>query len=59
LFVQQKRKHGKVVFLMFRSASKHVVFALGVDPTARDTLVKVEVLTLFRKLRPSQCRVDL
>ena len=36
LFVQQKRKHGEVAFLTFRSASKHVIFALGVDPTARD-----------------------
>ena len=35
LFVQQKRKHGKVAFLTFRSVSKHVPFALGVDPTAR------------------------
>jgi len=26
----------KVAFLMFRSASKQVSFALGVDPTARD-----------------------
>ena len=36
LFVHQKRKHGKVVFLTFRSVSKHILFALGVDPTARD-----------------------
>ena len=36
LFVQQKRKHSKVVFLTSRSVSKHVLFALGVDPTARD-----------------------
>ena len=36
MFVQQKRKHGEVAFLTFRSASKHVLFALGVDPTARD-----------------------
>ena len=36
LFVQQKCKHGKVAFLTFRSVSKHVLFALGVDPTARD-----------------------
>ena len=26
-----------VAFLTFRSASKHILFALGVDPTARDT----------------------
>ena len=36
LFVQQKQKHGKVAFLTFRSASKHILFALGVDPTARN-----------------------
>ena len=36
MFVQQKRKHGKVAFLTFMSASKHILFALGVDPTARD-----------------------
>ena len=36
MLIQQKRKHGEVVFLTFRSASKHVLFALGVDPTARD-----------------------
>ena len=32
-FVQQQRK---MVFLISSSASKHVLFALGVDPTARD-----------------------
>ena len=36
LFVQQKCKQGEVAFLTFRSVSKHVPFALGVDPTARD-----------------------
>ena len=36
LFVQKKCKHGEVAFLTFMSASKHVLFALGVDPTARD-----------------------
>ena len=36
LFVQQKHKHSKMAFLTSRSASKHVLFALGVDPTARD-----------------------
>ena len=35
MFIQQKRKHGEVVFLTFRSVSKHI-FALGVDPTAGD-----------------------
>ena len=35
LFVQQKCKHSEMVFLTSRSASKHV-FALGVDPAARD-----------------------
>ena len=37
MFVQQKRKHSEMAFLTSRSASKHVTFALGVDPTARDT----------------------
>jgi len=31
-----KNKHGEVAFLTFMSASKHVLFALGVNPTARD-----------------------
>ena len=30
-----KFKHGEMVFLTSRSASKHVIFALGIDPTAR------------------------
>ena len=37
LFVQKKRKRGGMAFLTSRSASKHVHFALGVDPTVRDT----------------------
>ena len=36
VFVQQKRKHSEMAFLTSRSASRHVLFALGVDPTARD-----------------------
>ena len=36
LFVQQKCKHGEMTFLTSRSASKHVLFALGVNPIARD-----------------------
>ena len=28
--------HGEVAFLTFRSVSRHILFALGVDPTARD-----------------------
>ena len=36
LFVQQKRKHREMAFLMSRSASRHILFTLGVDPTARD-----------------------
>ena len=36
LFVQQKRKHGEMAFLTSRSASKHNLLALGVNPTARD-----------------------
>ena len=36
MFVQQKRNHSETAFLTSRSASKHVLFALGVNPTARD-----------------------
>ena len=36
MFVQQQRKHGEMAFLTSRSASKHVLFTLGVDSTARD-----------------------
>ena len=35
LFVQQNRNHGEMAFLTSRSASRHVHFARGVDPTAR------------------------
>ena len=38
IVVQQKRKHSEMTFLMSRSASKHVLFALGVYPTARDAI---------------------
>ena len=31
-----KHKHGEVAFLTSRGVIKHVLFALGVDPTARD-----------------------
>ena len=44
LFVQQKHKHGEMAFLTSRSESKHVLFALGVVPIARDA-VKAWVLT--------------
>ena len=37
-FVQQKRKHNEMVFMTSRNASKHIVLALGVDCTARDTV---------------------
>ena len=30
----KKRKHGEIAFLTSRYASKHVLFALGVNPTA-------------------------
>ena len=36
MFVQQKRKHSEIAFLTSQSASKHVLFALGIDPTAKD-----------------------
>ena len=36
MFVQQKYKHCEMAFLTSRSASKHVLFALGVNLTARD-----------------------
>ena len=38
LFVQQKRKDSEMAFLTSRSANKHVLFALGVDPTAKDAM---------------------
>ena len=38
LFVQQKREHSEMAFLTSRSASKHILFAFGVDPTARDAI---------------------
>ena len=38
LFVQQKRKHSEMAFLTSRNANKHILFALGVDPTARDAV---------------------
>ena len=41
LFVQQKHKHNEMVFSTSRNVSKHILFALGVDCTARDT-VKVK-----------------
>ena len=41
LFVQQKHKHNEMVFLTSRNVSKHILLALGVDCTARDT-VKVK-----------------
>ena len=44
----------EMVFLMSRSASKHVLFVLGVDPTARDAS-KGGGSDLV-SLRPSQCR---
>ena len=33
----KKCKHSELAFLTFMSASEHVLFDLGVDPTARDT----------------------
>ena len=36
MFVQQIRKHGEMTFLTSRSVSKHILFAFGVDCTARD-----------------------
>ena len=57
--MQQKHKHGEMAFLTSRSMSKHVLSALGVDLTARDT-VKAGVLTSeCRKLYLSQCRARL
>ena len=37
-FVQQKQKHDEMAFVMSRNASKHILFALGVDRTARDAV---------------------
>ena len=45
LFVYQKRKHGDMAFLTSKSVSKHVLFALGVDPTAMQDAVKAGVPT--------------
>ena len=47
MFVQQKCDHDEMAFLTARSASKHILFALGVDHTARDALKAkfTEVLT--------------
>ena len=39
LFVQQKRKHGEMAFLTSRSATKHILYALGINSTARDTVM--------------------
>ena len=36
ILVHQTHKHGEMAFLTSKSASKHDIFALGVDPTARD-----------------------
>ena len=61
LFVQRKRKHDKMAFLTSRNATKHILWALGVDRTARNTM-KVKftgVPTQSCKLHPSQCRVRL
>ena len=45
-------------FLTSRSVSKHVLlFALGVDPTAKDA-GEGGVPTLFHKLHPLQCCAD-
>ena len=37
LFMQQKRKHDEMVFLMSRNVSKHVLLAFGVNCTARES----------------------
>ena len=36
LFYFSYTKHASTAFLTSRSVSKHDIFALGVDPTARD-----------------------
>ena len=36
IFLTFVRKHSEMTFLTSRSVSKHILFALGVDPTARD-----------------------
>ena len=39
MFVQQKCKHDEMAFLMSRNASEHILFALGVNHTTRDTMM--------------------
>ena len=39
LLVQQKRKHNEMVFLTSNKENKHVLLTLGIDYTARDTLI--------------------
>ena len=47
-----------MAFLTSRSASKHILFALGVNPTVRDA-GEGSGSDLVSKLRPSQCRARL
>ena len=41
LFVQQRCKHSEMAFLTSRSVSKHVLLALGVNPTASDAGIRL------------------
>ena len=45
--MQQKRKHSEMAFLTSRSESTHVLFALCVDPTARDASEGGRFLTSY------------
>ena len=64
LFMQQKRKHDEMVFLMSRNVSKHVLLAFGVNCTARESgmLWRWKSLRFWpslHKLYPSQCHLTL
>ena len=57
MFIQEKRKHNEMAFSMSSNASKHFLSALGIDHTARDTvMVKLTGVPLkCCKLHPLQC----
>ena len=48
-----------MAFLTSRSASKHVLFALGVDPTARDASKGESSNLASQATHPLQCRARL
>ena len=48
-----------MTFLMSRGTSKHVLFALGVDPTARDASKGESTDLASQATHPLQCRARL